>query len=176
MVRKSTPSVNTAGHSSPDHIDAADAPPEVRIPSVRKKRSPVTLEEKTKKLQMLIERDKPLYAALIKRIQSALDFGQDFTLRGAKEISLYRSQTIGCERSIFRLKEASRLPFHTEGSIICLSVRAFSDYVEYERFLRTSGKPAEREMLFPEPDKMQERRRKLAEKKLQKAASASGRK
>lgn len=76
------------------------------------------------------------YKALCDLIAQAKQRGEDFELRGAKQIALYRWKSELKFRWVFK---KSRVPYTRDGAIICLSVETYERWVQYLIFCSIHG-------------------------------------
>lgn len=75
--------------------------------------------------------DETTYAELCHRIAEARAQGQDFELRGAKQIALYVKRSEAYWRWVFRQRW---LPIHREGNRICMYVDVYETFLDVRRY------------------------------------------
>jgi hypothetical protein len=76
------------------------------------------------------------YRDLLERIAQAKARGQDFELRGAKQIALFRW---GDERKLKWVFKKSRAPYTRDGVIICLSVETWGRWQKHCEYCSIHG-------------------------------------
>jgi len=79
---------------------------------------------------------------LCERIAQAKERGEDFELRGAKEISLFRWKT---EHKFKRVYRKSRAPYTRDGLVFCLSVSTWERWQKFLTYCSVHGLDPARE-------------------------------